>query len=215
VILVASGIVVAWSQLASFSDLWDTTYGKVISAKVVLLVVALALAGWHRYVVGRRLGVQGDLEQSDHMVRSFEATVTTEWSVLLGAFALAAALVALVPGKSIAAIAATAGEKNVKVGPYTAQLSFDPSSTGANEVHLTFVTSSGLAASAVQQAQVKLVPPKGTPPAVSLQLAAPGHFVGQTTISTPGMYTVTVSTPSTSGGDAAASTKVQFSGPAR
>src|SRR5262249_28261183 len=112
VLLVASGIVIAWSQLSSVSDLWDTTYGKVISAKIVLLVVALALAGWHRYVVWRRLGVQRDLEESDQMVGSFEATVTTEWSVLLGAFALAAALVALVPGRSLAAVAATAGEKD-------------------------------------------------------------------------------------------------------
>jgi copper transport protein len=214
ILLVASGIVVAWSQLAAFSDLWDTTYGKVISAKIVLLGVALALAGWHRYVVGRRLGVKEDLEQSDRMVRSFEATVTTEWSVLLGAFALAAALVALVPGTALAQIAATAGEKDVKVGQYTAQLSFDPSSTGSNEVHLTFVTAGGLAASAVQQAGLKLVPPRGTAPTVSLQLAAPGHFVGTTTISTPGLYTVTISTPSPQG-DAAASTKVQFSGPAR
>src|SRR5439155_17759244 len=54
-VLVASGILNAFLDLAALSDLWRTTYGRVLSAKIALLVVALALGAWHLWVAPRRL----------------------------------------------------------------------------------------------------------------------------------------------------------------
>src|SRR5205823_10525584 len=46
-VVVVTGTVNAFVNLAHVSDLWRTTYGRVVLAKIVVLVVALALAARH------------------------------------------------------------------------------------------------------------------------------------------------------------------------
>src|SRR5205823_2958058 len=46
-VVVVTGTVNAFVNFAHVSDLWRTTYGRVVLAKIVVLVVALALAARH------------------------------------------------------------------------------------------------------------------------------------------------------------------------
>jgi copper transport protein len=59
VVLIASGIVLAYAQLDRLDALWTTNYGRVLSAKIVIVMVLLVLAALNRYVVVPRLAIAG------------------------------------------------------------------------------------------------------------------------------------------------------------
>jgi copper transport protein len=191
-VLVATGTVNAVLDLARVSDLWDTTYGRVLSTKIGLLAVALAFGAWHLWVVPRRLA-GGD--RADSAVRSFRRTTGVEIAVLALAVACASALVALVPGRSLALLAKGPVNQEQKAGSYTVQLFIDPSATGANELHLTFVDPNGLGASDVTAVTATLTGPGGGgPDTPAMRLISAGHFVGDVTL-TAGAYRLDVAAP--------------------
>jgi hypothetical protein len=80
-----------------------------------------------------------------------------------------------------------------RAGGYTVQLFIDPSTPGANEVHLTFVDPNGLGAAAVADITATL----DAGPPVAMRLISAGHFVGDTTIPA-GPHRLTVAAPKVS-----------------
>jgi hypothetical protein len=170
----------------------------VVTAKVFVLIVVLALASRHLRVTPRRLA--GD--EPARAVRSFARTSALELLALVGAIALASALVALVPGRSIALAEKGPVSAEHRLGAYTVQLFIDPTAIGANQVHVTFVNDAGLAAAEVTTTTVTATPPGGTARPVAMRLIAPGHFAGDTTLPRPGSYRLVVTT--TAGGARAA-----------
>ena len=97
-VLVATGTLNSFLDLAAVSDLWDTTYGRVLSTKIVLLAVALAFGAWHLRVTPRRLAGGGPTGAAS---RAFRRSSAVELVVLAAVVAFASALVALVPGRSL------------------------------------------------------------------------------------------------------------------
>jgi copper transport protein len=194
-VLVATGTVNAFLDLASVSDLWDTTYGRVLSTKIVLLAVALAFGAWHLWVVPRRLAAAEG--SSPAPSRSFRRSSTAEVVVLAGVVAFASALVALVPGRSLALLSRGAVNQEQRAGAYTVQLFIDPSAPGANEIHLTFVDPSGLGAAevtAVTAALTAVGPAAPAPPPLAMRLISTGHFVGDTDLAA-GTYRLDAQAP--------------------
>src|SRR3954452_17145905 len=55
-IVTVTGVLLSWRELASVSDLWRINYGSVLTAKILLLVMVLAVAARHLFVTPRRLG---------------------------------------------------------------------------------------------------------------------------------------------------------------
>lgn len=190
-IVAATGTVNAVMGMAGLSDLWDTTYGRVVSAKVVLLFLAVVLASRHRRSTPRRLA--GD--DPGRAVRSFRRTSVLELVILISAVALAASLVALVPGRSLALAEKGPVTRERSAGPYRVQLLIDPSSVGENSVHVTYVTKAGLAAGEVTNTTVRLASGSGPAKPVEMRLIAPGHFAGEITFPSAGRYRLTAESP--------------------
>jgi copper transport protein len=199
-VVIVSGTVNSISNLAAVSDLWRVTYGRVLLAKILILLVALVVAARHRWVVPRRLA---NPDTPSSTVRSFQRTAAIELGLLVGAIALAAALVAHVPGRSIALLANGPVNQERTVGAYTAQLVIDPTTVGANQLHVTFVNAQGLGAAEVTNTTVTVGQAGAPAEPTAMRLISPGHFVGDVTLPTAGEYRVTV----TSGG---ASTTFSF-----
>src|SRR5205085_6379580 len=145
-------------DFGAVSDLWRLTYGRVVLAKVIALALALALGARHLWVVPRRLVQPASATRT---TGSFARSAAVEAGVLVCAVALAAGLVVLVPGRTLAL--AANGPVNVErhLGTYTAQVFLDPSAVGANQLHVTFVNVQGLAAAEVTRADVLVGPPGG------------------------------------------------------
>jgi copper transport protein len=193
-VLVATGTVNALLDLASVSDLWHTTYGRVLSTKISLLAVALGFGAWHLWVVPRRLA---GADPGSGPSRSFRRSSTAEVVVLAGVVAFASALVALVPGRSLALLARGPVNQEQRAGAYTVQLFIDPSVPGANELHVTFVDPNGLGAADVTAVTATLAAVGGAAPALpapALRLISAGHFVGNLDLAA-GAYKLDVRAP--------------------
>ncbi len=193
IVLVVTGVVNAYGDFGAVSDLWRVGHGRVVTAKVVLLAVALGLAARHRWVVGRRLAVEPGVDATA-AVRSLRRSGLVEVAILTLALALAAGLVAMVPGRSLALAANGPVNQERHAGNYTVQLVIDPTRVGANEVHISFVDARGLGASEVTNTEVSVGPTRGAPAPVTVSLISPGHFVGDTTLGARGSYRLSVST---------------------
>jgi copper transport protein len=175
-IVIATGSLNAVIGLESVSDLWKVTYGRVILAKIVMLLVALALAARHLLVTPRRLAD----ERGDAATTSFGRTAVLELCALTAAVALAAGLVALVPGRSLALQAGGSVAQEHRAGGYTIQVFADPGSAGANDIHITFVNPQGLGAAEIATAEATVGSSGSAARAMSLRLLSPGHFVATT-----------------------------------
>ena len=186
-VLVATGTVNALLDLASVSDLWHTTYGRVLSAKIVLLAVALLFGAWHLWIVPRQLA---GADPAAAASRSFRRSSGAELVVLAAVVAFASALVALVPGRSLALQARGPVNQEQRAGSYTVQLFIDPSTPGANEIHLTFVNPTDLGAAEVTD--ITATPDSGSP--LAMRLISAGHFVGNTDLAA-GAHRLAVTAP--------------------
>ncbi len=183
--LAVTGTVLAFVDLAAVSDLWRTTYGRLLSFKIVALVVALGLAARQRWVLPHRL-------DRPAVVRSFRRSAAVEAVALLAALGLASGLVAAVPGRSLALAARGPVSQERPLAGCTVQLFLDPSTVGDNQVHLTFVGAGGIAAAEVANADAVLGPAGGALDALALRLIAPGHFVADASLPEPGRYELRV-----------------------
>jgi hypothetical protein len=171
----------------------------VLSTKIILLAVALGFGAWHLWVVPRRLAGAG-ADAGSGPSRSFRRSSTAEVVVLAGVVAFASALVALVPGRSLALLARGPVNQEQRAGAYTVQLFIDPSAPGANELHVTFVDPNGLGAADVTAVTATLAAAGGTAPASAapaLRLISAGHFVGNLDLAA-GAYRLDVRAPMTS-----------------
>ena len=190
-VVVVTGVLNAVLELATPGDLWRLTYGRAILAKVVLLGVALALAARHRWVVPRRLAAG---PQAGEAIGSFERTSRWEAAVLALTVAVTAGLVVLVPGRTVALAASGPVNQTARTGGYTVQLYIDPTHVGANEFHVSFVTTDGLAASEIANVTVSLGTVGSPPTPLAMRLISPGHFVGDGELPAPGRYELPVET---------------------
>jgi copper transport protein len=191
-VLVATGVLNAVLDLAALSDLWRTPYGKVLSAKIALLVVALAFGAWHLRVAPRLLA---RADTAGEASRAFRRSSTAELVVLAAVVACASALVALVPGRSLALQARGPVNQDQQMGGYTVQLFIDPSAPGANEVHVTFIDAKGLGAAEMTGLTATLTTEAlgAAPTPLPMKLISQGHFVGNLELAA-GAYRLAVST---------------------
>jgi len=197
-VVIATGTVNAFVDLAHVSDLWRTTYGRIVLAKIVVLVVALALAARHLFVTPRHLD---DPREALGETRVFTRTSRLELVVLAVGVALASALVALVPGKTLALAANGPVNLQRQAGPYTVQLFVDQTAV-PNQVHVTFVNAQGLAAAEVANATASIARGGAPPVPLDMRLLSAGHFVADAGSLPAGTYRIDV----TAGGGPPAST---------
>lgn len=187
-VVVATGVINAFVDLAHVSDLWRTTYGRVVLAKVFVLAIALLLAARHLFVTPRRLD---DPREAIGETRVFTRTSRVELVVLAVGVALASALVALVPGKTLALAANGPVNLERHAGSYTVQLFVDQTAV-PNQVHVTFVNAQGLAASEVTNVNVSMARGGAPPTSLDMRLISAGHFVADAGTLPPGTYRVDV-----------------------
>jgi len=191
--VIVSGVLNALSGLAALVDLWRTTYGRVVLAKVALVLIALALAARHRFVVPRRLAVP---TSAGATAVGFARSSGAELTVLVGVVALSAGLVVLVPSRTLAGAADATVNLEHQAGPDRIRLFLDPSFPGDNQVHLSYVNGEGLADTSITQVEAILRHAganRGEPIGpLPLRLIAPGRFVADVSIPDAGRYQLVV-----------------------
>ncbi|WP_291380232.1 cytochrome c oxidase assembly protein [Demequina sp.] len=72
--IVASGAANAWLRIGSVTDLFTTTYGRLLALKLVLMSGAIALAAWHRRVTMPRLST-ADVRRQFYRVLAWDVAL--------------------------------------------------------------------------------------------------------------------------------------------
>lgn len=165
VAIVASGVVQAWRQLGPVSALWDTTYGRLLVVKVLLVVAMLGGAAASRAWVRTRPAVAlspggpaaalspgpgATAKGATSDLTGIRRSVAAEVAVAVLVLAVTAGLVESVPGR-----VGTGGEASGG-GPYTVEehgnevlvdLTVDPTTTGPVDVTIAVQNHDGTPAS--------------------------------------------------------------------
>ena len=170
--VLVSGTVNGIFEVGSLSALWDTTYGRVLLAKVALVVPLLGLGAYNRLVA-----VPGFRDERDEpaLRRRFSSVVGVELALMVVVVALTAVLVAEPPPKADAAVVVT---REGEIGPYLYTLTVDPGRVGRNEIHAYVLEPTGQPASVDEVAiSATLAEPEVGPLELEMRPAGPGHVV--------------------------------------
>lgn len=176
--LVATGVVAALILTGSITELWQSSWGRILIAKVVVVIAAVATAG----VVRRAAG-------------SFARAVQIEALLIVVAIALTGTLTGLAPQAPASATTAIAASFHLeqKVDAREAQIDIAPTTAGrTSEVHVIITNGVGQPALDVKDATVVLTQGQTTKLPVELTSVGTAHWTGTIVIPTAGRWNVIV-----------------------
>ncbi len=135
-LLLASGVILASVQLTAIADLTATAYGRILSGKLIAVVLLLALAGVNLLILSPGAG-----RNEPGALRWLSRTILAEMVAVLGIFALASGW-RLTPPPRALAIATPAHVETIHMHgeKMMAMLAISPARAGLNRVHIDLLT---------------------------------------------------------------------------
>ena len=146
-IMVATGVAQAWRMMEGFQNIFSTTYGIVLSVKVLLVVVAIA-AGTR----ARQLFKSKKVEQQDLKEIKFSKTIVVESMIGIVVLAVTAVLVSVPP---LSVSGAAAFETSVVQANVIADIRVTPARVGEVEVHVVLSPPGG-ALQSIEEATARI-----------------------------------------------------------
>jgi copper transport protein len=189
--LIAAGSLRGYEEVKAFHGLWDTTYGKLLLAKIALVLPLLALGAYNnRYAVPKlKRQVCSAVEQ-----RRFLRAAGAELAIMAAIIGVTAVLVTEPPAKASVSAPKYATD-TVPLGPLELNYIVEPATTGPNTIHLYFFKpKSGFPAS-VDDAKLSATLPERNlgPLRIPMQRIVPSHYTTSTAVfPEPGDWQVTV-----------------------
>jgi copper transport protein len=187
-LLAVTGVVQGVRQSGdSVSDLMSSAYGRILLAKVLVVIATVAVASRSRRIVRAAGGVAG---------RALVRAVRFELVLLALVVAITAGLVDATPAR----VAASSGGPILMqetIGKYVVEISVDPARAGASELHLTLFETGNFSTvqPRIDEVRAELSEPaEGVGPlAVELLRAGPAHFISNgLVIPTKGKWELTI-----------------------
>jgi copper transport protein len=182
--LVATGGLLTWRILGSWPALTGTTYGRLLLAKVALVLIAVAVAAWNRWKL-----LPGTGRAS---AKTLTRAVTVEAGVLVAALLLTGFLVDTSPERDTAPVSAP-DRTTTTLGDITVTAGVDPLIRGANTLTLRLTSASGEPTEGVAPPVVRLSSDRAALGAVPLTQVSAGFYTAPVTLPTAGVWRVQVS----------------------
>ncbi|HTA35946.1 MAG TPA: CopD family protein [Solirubrobacteraceae bacterium] len=187
VAIAATGVLQAYIDVRSLHGLLHTTYGALIIAKTVLLLVLIAF-GWvnRQRVIPLLQRVVAAGAAPGGVGALARRTMRGELALMIFVFGVTAALISYAPP-----IDAASGpfSTNTTIGAAELEMSVEPAKVGPNAIHLYLIdakTGAQFTATKELTASAKL-PAKGIGPlALHARLAGPGHYILESAVLSPG-----------------------------
>ncbi len=192
--LTIGGLVQAYVEVRTPAHLLDTAFGRAVLLKALLLCALIAIGAWHRRASIPRLRAIAAAGRSPAGAGvAVRRALRAEVALIVVVLGVTAALTSYAPS-----IAQTSGpfSTTTTIGPAQLQLTVDPASVGANEIHLYLLDPRD----GSQWDQAEEVHVSATQPAKHIgplhervAKAGPGHYVVPAALlGVPGDWTLTV-----------------------
>lgn len=173
-VLLAAGIVNGYLEVRDWRGLWETTYGRLLLAKVALIVPLLGIGAYNnRFAVPRlRAELASRIER-----RRFLRATGAELAVVCAIVGVTAVLVHEPPARNAVAPTGPYATES-QVGPFDLNLIVDPARQGSNQVHLYLLDRSGQPAHVADARLSASLPASGIGPLpLRSSVAGPGHWI--------------------------------------
>ncbi len=168
-IMVATGVAQAWRMMEGFQNIFSTTYGVVLSIKVLLVIVSIA-AGTR----ARQLFKSKKVEQKDLKEIRFSKTIITESMIGVVVLAVTAVLVSVPP---LSVNGAAPFEATVVQANVIADVRITPARVGEVEVHVVLSPPGGALQSIKEvTARISLVTGEIPSIPIDVRLIGVNHF---------------------------------------
>jgi copper transport protein len=168
-IMVVTGAAQAWRMMEGFKNIFSTTYGIVISIKIVLVVLAIA-AG----TKARQIFKDKKVENQDLKKVKFSRSIVVESTIGLVVLAVTVVLVSVPPlsVNAAAPFSTTLAQSNV-----IADITITPAQVGQVEMHIVFSPPGGsLEPIKSMTARISLATGEIPPIPIDVQLIGVNHF---------------------------------------
>jgi len=129
-IMVATGVAQAWRMMEGFQNLFSTTYGTVLSIKVVLVVMAIAVG-----TMARQIFKDKKVDSEDLKKIKFSKMIVVESVIGLVVLAVTAVLVSVPP---LSVNTATPFTTTLVQSNVIADITITPARVGNAEMHIVF-----------------------------------------------------------------------------
>ncbi|MFN8016739.1 MAG: copper resistance protein CopC [Acidimicrobiales bacterium] len=177
--VVVAGGALAWIEVGGLHALTTTTYGRLLLAKVAIVLVVVAIAAWNRFRLVPRVAAASleDPARDDEVAwRSLTRLMRIEVVALVVVLVLTGVLANVTPAKA----ADVGGPVTVSapLGEGTVDITVDPARAGRNDVHAYVLTKDGKADDRYRTATMQLeLPAQDIGPIDRTPVrAGPGHF---------------------------------------
>ncbi len=187
VVIAATGVVQAYIDVRSINALFHSTYGALIIAKTLLLLVLIGL-GWvnRARVIPRLQELAGAGAPPRGTGIAARRTMRAELTLMTVVFGVTAALVTYAPPIDAASGPFSA---TTRLGPAVLEMTVEPARVGSNTIHLYLIDAkSGAQYTATKEltATAKLPSKDIGPLQLHPTVAGPGHFVFNSAVLSPG-----------------------------
>lgn len=204
-VLAATGALLAWRILGSWSALVDTGYGIALLVKLGVVLLAVAAAGYNRFVL--RPAIAGDPTGAIGWQR-LRRTVLAEAGLLVAVLAVTGWLVnasPTLPAAETTADTAAGGvaggqatapvEQTVPLGAGALTARLTPGATGVNSLEFTVTDANGQPVQPVSEPTVSVTMPAAAVGPLSRPVSAtgPGAYTAVLDLPLSGRWVVTVS----------------------
>jgi copper transport protein len=195
--LVATGAVLAWRIVGSWTALVGTGYGRLLLLKAAVAAVAVAVAAWNRYALVPRVRAARRAEDRRAGARVVARSVAAEAGVLAAVVLVTGVLVDTSPASAVpvvlAADADPAGVETATLGDVVVRAELSPRTTGPTTVTVRLEHPSGGPAEGVQSLQARLSSDGVDLGAVPLVFVAEGEYAAEVVVPVPGVWRLQVS----------------------
>jgi copper transport protein len=188
-VIVITGVFATWRQVGFTRDaFFDTTFGRILLAKVAVFVALVALAAWSRSIVRARRPVAlsaavatetpaspaSEPTPHDPEVRNLRWSVLGEIVFGITVLVLTSMLVNTPPARSALALPFAT---EMRTPNMLIDVTVDPAQAGPVVIHIFTLTPSGANQYVVDATATMSLPSKDVPPIeVPLERAGPSHF---------------------------------------
>ena len=193
--LVVSGTLLGWRVVGSWSALVGTGYGQLLLLKVLLALVAIAIAGWNRQRLLPQLQATTRRRDRRGAAGLVARAVSVEAGVLVAVLLATGFLVDRSPEEeaSVAAVAPEPVETTGKLGDVEVTAVLAPPTTGPTTVTITMTDEDGEPFEGYAAPTLSLRSEGVDLGALTVRSVAPGSYAADTVIPTQGTWRLQVS----------------------